>query len=123
MRLLRFLGVGAFGFLVDAGMTLALVHIGVNPFAARILAILLALIATYLANRTVTFRADGRANAGEGARYGSVGLASSAVNYLVYSAALTLLPSMPPAFALAIGSAVALAFSYLGYSRLVFRSR
>ncbi|OLP57189.1 hypothetical protein BJF92_06595 [Rhizobium rhizosphaerae] len=122
-RTLRFLGVGAFGFLVDAGTTLALVHLGLNPFAARLLAILVALGATYLANRTVTFQVEGRANVAEGARYGGVGLMTSAINYLVYSAALALLPSLPPLLALATGSAVAMALSYLGYSRLVFRPR
>ena len=49
-----------------------------------------------------------------------IGIATSVVNYLVYSAALWLVPALPPLAALAVGSAAALAFSFFGYSRLVF---
>ena len=61
-----------------------------------------------------------RHGATEGARYGGVGIATSIVNYLVYCAILFALPAMPPLAALAIASLVAMALSFLGYSRLVF---
>ena len=56
----------------------------------------------------------------EGARYGGIGVTTSVVNYLAYSAALWALPALPPLAALVFGSAVAMVFSYLGYSRFVF---
>ncbi|OLP59388.1 hypothetical protein BJF93_11715 [Xaviernesmea oryzae] len=122
-RFVRFLAVGAVGFAVDAGVTLALIDIGANAYVARLVAIGLALICTYLINRVVTFEAEGRANAREGARYGSIGLMTSIINYLVYSGLLTGIPRLPPLLALAAGSAVATGLSYVGYSRLVFRRR
>ena len=56
----------------------------------------------------------------EGARYGGVGLATAAVNYLVYAALLWSAPATPPIVALAIASLAAMVLSFLGYSRLVF---
>ena len=56
----------------------------------------------------------------EGVRYGGVGVATSVVNYLVYSAILLALPAAPPLAALAVASLLAMGLSFLGYSRLVF---
>ena len=79
-----------------------------------------ALSITWSINRHLTFSPSGRGIAQEGARYGGVGIATSIVNYLVYCAILFALPAMPPLAALAIASLVAMALSFLGYSRLVF---
>ena len=120
-RFSRFAIIGAVGFAVDSLVLAALLaSTPLGPFAARLVSIAVALTTTWQLNRRLTFGPSARHPAVEGARYGGIGVATSVVNYLVYSAALWLVPALPPLAALAVGSAAALAFSFLGYSRLVF---
>ena len=91
-----------------------------NPFVARLLSIGFALAVTWLINRKLTFGPSSRHVAVEGVRYGGVGIATTLVNYVVYSALMAAIPALPPLIALAAGSPVALMLSFLGYSRLVF---
>jgi putative flippase GtrA len=120
-RFLRFLVIGMIGFLADAGMLGALlVATPLGVHAARLVSIAFALLVTWQLNRLVTFGPSSRPVAVEGVRYGGVGIASSAVNYLAFSALLLALPGTPVLVALVFASIVALGFSFLGYSRLVF---
>jgi putative flippase GtrA len=120
-RLSRFLFAGAVGFLADAAMLATLLHLwSMNPFLARLLSIGFALTVTWLINRSMTFGPSGRHVAAEGARYGGVGIGTSLVNYAVYCGLIAAVPALPPLAALVAGSAVAMALSYIGYSRLVF---
>jgi putative flippase GtrA len=120
-RLSRFLFTGAVGFVADAAMLASLLQLwSMDPFLARLLSIAFALTVTWLINRSMTFGASGRHVAAEGARYGSVGIGTSLVNYAVYSTLLAAVPALPPLAALVAGSGVAMALSYIGYSRLVF---
>lgn len=120
-RLVRFALAGGIGFGADAAaLWLLLSTTPLGPLAARILSIGFALCVTWQINRHVTFSPSTRGLAQEGARYGGVGIATSIVNYLVYCALLLALPAMPPLLALAAASLVAMALSFLGYSRLVF---
>jgi putative flippase GtrA len=120
-RFLRFVLVGGIGFVVDAGvLALLLAATQLDPFLARLVSIGLALTATWMLNRHLTFAPSSRGLAREGTRYGGVGIATSLVNYLVYSALLLAMPATPPLAALAVASLVAMALSFLGYSRLVF---
>ena len=73
-----------------------------------------------LLNRNFTFGKSTRHAAVEGMRYSGVGIATSLLNYLVYSGLLVFVPELRPVFALTIGSAVATIFSYTGYAKLVF---
>jgi putative flippase GtrA len=75
---------------------------------------------TFWLNRTFTFGRSDRSLAAEGARYGGVGISAALLNYAVYSAIVLAFPGFFPVFALAIASAVAMAWSFLGYSRFVF---
>jgi putative flippase GtrA len=124
-RLLGFATAGALGFAVDAGLTEALVALGVGPYAARVVAVAAAIAVTYAVNRGYTWKrhADAAPAAGRKARYLAVSLASTALNYAVYALAITANPALRPAIAVACGSAVAMVSNYLGYSRLVFPSR
>ena len=79
-----------------------------------------ALTVTWALNRRLTFSPSSRGPFREGSRYGGVGFASSLFNYLVYSSLLLVMPTMPPLGALAVASLAAMAFSFLGYTRLVF---
>ena len=120
-RLARFVFAGAVGFVADAAaLWLLLAVTPLGPFIARLLSIGFALCVTWQINRHLTFSPSSRGVAQEGARYGGVGIATSIVNYVVYCAILFALPAMPPLVALAIASLVAMALSFLGYSRLVF---
>lgn len=120
-RFLRFGVVGGVGFFVDAvTLALLLATIDLNPFLLRIVSIAVALTVTWQLNRIITFNPSRRALYVEGGRYGGVGFATSAINYLVYSACLLAIPGMPPLLALVIGSASAMILSYFGYAKLVF---
>jgi putative flippase GtrA len=120
-RIARFVLAGGVGFVADAAaLWLVLAVTPFGPFVARVLSIGFALCVTWQINRHLTFSPSSRGVAQEGARYGGVGIATSIVNYLVYCAILFALPAMPPLAALAIASLVAMALSFLGYSRLVF---
>ncbi len=55
---LKFLTVGGLGFLIDAGLTLGLIHLGLSPLLARPPAILAAMVFTWLANRQHTFQVE-----------------------------------------------------------------
>lgn len=120
-RIARFVAVGGAGFLVDAGVLAILLRLTpLDPLTARIVSIAIALTATWQLNRHLTFGASSRPVAVEGARYGGIGITTALVNYTAYALCLWAAPALPPLAALAFGSAVAMVFSYLGYSRLVF---
>ncbi|RRH90166.1 GtrA family protein [Mesorhizobium tamadayense] len=120
-RLTRFVLAGGIGFVADAAALWLLLSVTpLGPLTARGLSIGFALTVTWQVNRHLTFSRSSRGIAQEGARYGGVGIATSIVNYLVYCAILLALPSLPPLAALAVASLVAMALSFLGYSRLVF---
>ncbi len=121
-KLLRFGIVGTAGFLIDAAVLLLLLKATpLGPFLARLVAITVALVCTWFLNRSFTFGASRHSIAVEGFRYGSVGITSAVVNYLLYSALLISAPMLTPFAALAFASIAAMAFSFFGYSRFVFR--
>lgn len=122
-KLVFFAFAGVAGFTVDMGVLWLLLSLKLfDPFSARVLAIATAMLCTYMINRTFTFGASTRTVAVEGARYGSVGLASALINYAVYSGLLVAWSGLSPYMALVVGSVCATLFSYLGYSRFVFGS-
>ncbi len=121
-RIIRFGIVGATGFIVDAAVLELLVRTTpLGPFLSRAIAVTVAIGATWLLNRNFTFGASKHSVLGEGVRYGSVGLTSAALNDLVYSAVLLVIPAMKPFEALVLSSIAAMAFSFFAYSRFVFR--
>lgn len=120
-RPIRFLVVGCLGFAVDAiSLVVLLAATGGDPILLRVLSIALALTATWLLNRHLTFGPSDRRVAVEGARYGGVGIVTAAANYLIYSAVLLFSPAIAPLVALVIGSVAAMVFSYIGYGKFVF---
>ncbi len=118
---LRFALVGGTGFVVDA-LVLSLLHyvVGLDPFSARVVSMSSATFTTWRLNRVHTFGASERSQAHEGMRYATVAALAAGVNYGVYAAALLLWRGTPPIVALVLGAGSAMAFSYVGYSRVVF---
>ncbi|WP_084368739.1 GtrA family protein [Rhizobium sp. RU36D] len=121
-KLVRFVIVGATGFAVDAAVLWLLLRFtSVGPLPARIAAIALAMTTTWMLNRSFTFGASKRSVVVEGFRYGAVGLTTAVVNYAIYAALLLSMPQLNPMAALVFASGSAMAFSFFGYSRFVFR--
>jgi len=124
-RFSRFLGVGALGFLVDAGIfALALERFELSPYVARLAAFIAAATFTWVLNRRYTFadrRSDDRTT--EFGRYALASGVAASVNLGAYVAILWLIgPAWPwPYIALAIGVGAGLAVNFLLYDRLVFR--
>ena len=121
-RLFRFACVGLAGFAVDTG-TLAVLHhgIGLDPFSARILSIVLAIFTTWRLNRSVTFGRSDTGQVFEGARYYTVAVVTALVNFGIYSLILLIWTDAWPVAAAIFATACTMFMSYFGYSRLVFR--
>lgn len=121
-RIAWFLFAGGIGFVIDAGLTYALIsNAGLSPFFARIPAIMAAMAATFIINRSRTFGRSPHSLAKEGFRYWVVGITSALLNYAVYSLLMRGLPTLQPLVAVICGSATATFYSFFGYSRFVFR--
>ena len=113
---------GLSGFVVDAGLTEALAGFGVSPYLGRILAVAIAIVVTYTINRNFTWKERRSPVPGRRARYLAVSLVSIAANYLVFAAALALLPGLRPLLAVAAGTGVGMVMNFAGYSRFVFKT-
>jgi putative flippase GtrA len=102
------------------------VHAGLNYFSARLVSFSIAVLCTWLMNRSFTFRtpsAHGRFK--EAAIYVGVQCAGGAANIGVYTAAIMLVPLLKDwlLVPLALGSAAGLCLTYLGSKHLAFRER
>ena len=121
-KLVRFGIAGGIGFIIDAGLLALLLHLTpLGPFLARLIAIAVAMTATWSFNRAFTFGRSGHSLAVEGFRYGSVGMVTALLNYTLYSVLLISLPVMQPLAAMVLATAASMLFSFFGYSRFVFR--
>ena len=124
--LLRFGVVGCVGFAVDATILQILAHrLGVNAILAQVPAFGVAVIATWLLNRTWTFNAarhPGRLK--QAALYLGVQCVGAATNFVIYTAVLLLFPALNNwlVIPLAIGAVVAMCLTFLGSKHLAFRA-
>lgn len=125
-QLLWFLLIGAAGFVMDAGITHILAHAAdLHPVAARIPAILVAVLVTYILNRNFTFKARAQAWLQGLLTYAAAQGVSQAINFSIYSALVLTLPLFraQPVLAVAAGSIVAMMISFCLYKFWVFRPR
>lgn len=118
MAFVRFLVVGVAGFLVDAGITVGLIALGLAPWVARIPGIALAMGFTWLANRRFAFSVQRGRTIGEAARYALVAISMAAVNYLGYLGFIRL--GLPAAGAIVVSTLLQAILSFHAYRRFVF---
>lgn len=117
----KFAIVGVIGFIVDFGLTLLLVHFGVDALLARLFALATAMVTTWRLNRAMTFGASNTSQTSEGLRYFIVAITVASVNYAIYAGLLLSIESLTPLMALLISSAFANSLSFLGYRYFAFK--
>lgn len=114
---LRFAMVGLATAGLDFGVLKGLIAVGLSPFLARPVSMMVALVATWLLNRRLTFRTAAEPTWREFGRYAAATLFSMAINYGLYSAALLL--GLPVWLAFVIGTGVAAVFNFLRYRTIL----
>ena len=121
---LRFGAVGTAGFVVDAGVLLAGLALGLGPWLGRVVSYLAAASTTYGLNRAWTFRhRRGSAAAGrQWALFLALNLVGFACNYGTYALLIALVPlvAAQPVLGVAAGSLAGLAANFTLSRRFVF---
>ncbi len=122
---IRFGMVGAAGFSIDALVLHAMVGLfGFNPFSGRLVSFSVAVLTTWLLNRSFTFRHQKRHGPiRQAVLYATVQGAGGLANFGAYSAAIAVFPPLGHMLLipLAIGSAVGLCLTFIGSKHLAFR--
>lgn len=122
-QVMRFLGVGGVGFIVDAGLLGGLIFAGANPFIARLLSFPIAVLVTWWLHRNWTFATATRtAPIGQISRYFWVQLTGAAINYAIYAMVLLYIDQTPKnaVLALAAGSFFGLFVNFMGSKYIAF---
>jgi len=127
-RFLRFLLVGAAGFVVnEAALWFALRMLRLNAYAAGLFSFFVAVTFTWWGNRSLTFREHAATQRLSIAKEWLAFVLSNVIGFLVnYAVYATLLATGPaplnnPFIALACGTIAGLMFNFVLSSRLVFR--
>lgn len=116
---IRFLLVGGVGFCIDAGLTYLLIQLTIAPWLARIPAIFLAMVFTWLANRYFTYRVTRARSTIEAMHYSIVALIMALVNYLIYIFLVRY--GIWPVAAVTLATACQTMISFHAYRHFVFR--
>lgn len=125
-----FAAVGVFGFVVDSGLTYALVRgFEADPYLARLPAFAVATVCNFWLNRRLTFAGSRTPWLEAFARYCLVCAAGLAVNWSGYAAALAgasslglhATPEMLPIF-VAFGTGIAMFVTFFGFKLFAFRA-
>lgn len=126
-RFRAFCVVGTIGFIIDAGLVQLLVtRFGVDVVLGRVASYLTAATVTWLLNRRFTFRVTARpASRAEWFKYVTVNGVGNGLNFGVYTVAVLTVELLAtfPFLAVAMGSAVGLAFNFTLSKRLVFKDQ
>lgn len=119
-----FLASGLIALSVDATILETGIRLlGLHPLVARLLGISCAMVAGWLAHRTLTFMLRSRPTFREFARYAAVAWTTQAINYGTFASILIVRPTLPPLAALLLASIVATIFAYVGMRYGAFRGR
>jgi putative flippase GtrA len=116
----RFLGVGAIGLSVDLAVFTAIPAHADHPLAVRLIAIAVATLVTWRLNRALTFRASGRRQHAEAARYMIVTTLAQGTSYAVFAFLVLYVFSFLPQTATVIGAAIGAIVSYYGHRLYAF---
>lgn len=117
----RFLAVGTIGFLTDAGLLWALTkHAGLDPYSARLVSFLVALLITWMLNSTFTFKTPYKRGKRQFGAYVTVQVTSFGLNYTIYSW-FVWLDLTAPLIALVIASVIAMFYSFTAMNFWVFK--
>ncbi|MEE9251674.1 MAG: GtrA family protein [Alphaproteobacteria bacterium] len=118
--------VGTIGFIIDAGLVQLLVtRFGVDVVLGRVPSLLTAVTVTWLLNRRFTFRVTARRSRAEWFKYVAVNSVGNGLNFGVYALAVQTVDFLAtfPFLAVAMGSAVGLAFNFTLSKTLVFKGQ
>jgi putative flippase GtrA len=116
-----FLLAGTAAYLVDSAVLMLLSHgLGLPVLVARLVAISVAMVVSWLINRRITFAAVEGASLHEFARFAAVSWTAAALNYVIFAGLIVFLPGLHPVLAIAIASLFAMALSYAGMRFRVF---
>jgi putative flippase GtrA len=121
-RFATFAAVGFAGFIVDAAILSALVHVFEwHPYNARALSFTAAVTATWSLNRRWVFSRTSDVTREYGAYFG-VQTVGAGINLGTFALVIAVVPSLAryPVVPLAAGAALALVFNYAAASRWVF---
>ncbi len=123
-EMLRFGVVGGAGFVVDAGVLLAMLALGMGPYGGRVVSYLAAASATYALNRAWTFadRPKSQNPLRQWALFVLLNLLGFACNYGTYAALLTWVPLVAawPVLGVAAGALAGMTGNFLLSRRFVF---
>jgi len=117
-----FLLAGGTAFVTDVGV-FQLLHVGIAlpPLIARPLSISVAMVVSWLINRSVTFAMPGPARLAEFLRFAALAWVAAALNYAVFAVVLWVWPAIWPPVAIFIASLAAMVLAYLSMRFAVFK--
>jgi putative flippase GtrA len=125
-RFLKFSGIGIVSFSIDViAFKATVAHLGLSPYAARVVSFVVATSSAWFLNRTFTFHdADNGRPDLQWARFFAANLVGGTVNYAVFVIMIATLPiaAAHPVLALAAGSLSGVFFNFTAYRRYVFRT-
>lgn len=119
----KFLVVGGVGFVVDGGLLLSLISLGGGYYSSRLISFPAAVLVTWYLNRIWSFDSASKSfPERQLAKYFTVQIVGSLVNYVGYSVFLVLFDKSlwSAFFGFAIGSILGLFVNYTGAKLIVF---
>lgn len=121
----RFCVVGGIGFLVDAGLLLVFLQLGINLIILRLCSFSVAILVTFELNRRWVFNTNTDAYWKQFLRYSSVQAGGFLLNFTVFSLLYLLLPPFfyKAVVCIGIASATALLVNFSGLRLLVFKAK
>jgi len=122
---IRFGLVGVVGFLVDAGVLVAMLRLGLGPWVGRIISYICAATTTYTLNRLWTFRASQQgASWRQWGLFLLLNLSGFAFNYGTYALLILTIPlvATQPVLGVAAGALVGMFANFFVSRRFVFRA-
>ncbi|GAB2178137.1 GtrA family protein [Dongia sp. agr-C8] len=127
-QMLRFGIVGGIGFLVDTGVLYLMLAWSLDPYSGRVFSFLAAATATWILNRSFTFRRDspsGKHPAGEWLAYLGLMVIGGLVNYGIYAAAVALSEPVhrQPVIGVALGAIAGMAINFWTSKTMVFERK